>query len=99
MEANINNKNPDYIKEADSVIDKHIECSVLCRCSTNSDDNLNYAMEFDFKNAVKHSIQDRQSVLKEVEQAFKTTGVFHSQYWLNRIQSLTQQINYLKNKL
>ena len=54
---------------------------------------------FKIEQALKLAIQDRQSVLKEVEQAFKTTGVFHSQYWLNRIQSLTQQIEYFKSKL
>lgn len=45
------------------------------------------------------AIQDRQSVLDLAKVAFQTASDEHDEFWLKQIQSLTKQINYLKNKL
>jgi hypothetical protein len=71
-------------KEADKVLEIHYNTS-----------------DINIKQAIRHTIQDRQSVLE----AFKKSDTHHwnnkliTEYFNQQIQSLTEQIEYLKSKL
>ncbi len=73
-------------KEADRIVEKH-ELINLGVTTTST--------------AIHHAIQDRQSVLEVVRKAFNRTssskGFNH--YFDDEIQSLTNQIEYLKTKI
>lgn len=74
-------------QEADRVYQKYYDIWIK------SDMTISVA---DFRKIV---IQDRQSVLDVVKMSYNTCRSAYNEYWENEIQSLTNQIDYLKTKI
>lgn len=56
-------------------------------------------IETDFEQSISCAIQDRQSVLEEVKLMPLIVNKWYTIYKNERIQSLTNQISYLKSKI
>lgn len=54
-------------------------------------------IHLDIEHAINCAIQDRQSALDLAKVAVQTAADEHDEFWQNEIQSLTNQIEYLKN--
>lgn len=84
-------------KEADSVVEKYKKLTTY-KYQEYAGANPS-TFEHDKDTLYTLAIQDRQSVLELAEIALEDANWTVVDFWSNKVQSLTQQIDYLKSKL